>query len=72
MGSCSTCGLAAKWTIINGEMYEWCAVCSQQLELIETVVQATLLERRNFPPDSEYAEHEGRESGPDVSQGLPF
>ena len=48
--------------MINGAPHYWCAICSQQLELIEDVVEATLREVRNFPHDSGYVQLERGES----------
>ena len=68
---CSTCGLPAKWTFISGELYEWCEICSQQLELEIDVAQPTSRPEWNLSPDSVYVEHERELSGP-PEEGLPF
>ena len=77
--SCEWCRGPAKWTVIGGEVCYLCmGRCAGylQLEMFEpeiSVGKPTLPAEWNFPPDSEYVEHEGRESGPsETSDGLPF
>ncbi len=74
--SCEHCGGPSNWTVFDDQIWYSCKLqCDgfMQLELLpESVVQPTILREGNFPPDSEYVEHEGRESGPGGSDLLPW
>jgi len=32
---CDTCGADCNWTVIRGDVWQWCRNCSRQLELFD-------------------------------------